>query len=719
MTVRARRDRTCLALALSMLIAVAARAGEPGDAAAADEPQTLQLEELTVSADPLREEGYRLERASSATKTDTPIFAVPASVQVVPQTVIREQQATALPQVYRNVSGVFEADDYGSQRSDARPVIRGFESRSIYRDGFPLRDAGPIDLQPIERVEIVKGPASMLYGLMEPGGVVNVISKRPQLDRYTRVEQQFGSYDFYRTSADTTGPVDAGGRWLYRANLAYQTSDSFRDFVDGERVVAAPALTWRATDDTAVSLLTSYTWQRKRFDSGVAFDARGEPVAPIGTFLGEPSLPLDEVQDGFLMAEVSHRIADDLRVRSGFFFSDFQLDFQALVPSAPTKVDDTVNLYFYDLDPGRQSYALISEVIWQPRLWGTSHTVLGGLDLQREDFDNDIYVGIIPPVVRRIVDPQYGPLPTFLLDITGTAGVSTDWLGAYVQDQIDVLEGGPLKLLLGGRFDYVAGSGSATNNGRVMRIDDDFKELSGRAGVLYEVTGWLAAYTGYSTAFQPPANGTLTLDGSPLDPETGEQIEVGLKARMLDDGLLATVTLFDLTKDDVVIADPRNPQFSLNGGRLRSRGVEVDVIGELLPGWTVIANYAFLDTEVLESDVLPEGEAFRNVPPNSGGVWTWYALPARGWMDGIAGGLGVQAVEARLGDDFGSFTLPGYATLDLALAYRRLVFGRYEVATQLNVSNVLDTEHYTVSNFTSAVAPGAPVSLLGSLAVSF
>lgn len=680
---------------------------------------SVLLDELVVTGDATREASYGLERASSATKTETPIFETPASIQVVPQQVIREQNATRLSDTYRNVSGVFEGDTFTSQRSDERPYIRGFPSRQIYRDGFPVRDVGPQDMANVERVEVVKGPASMLYGLMEPGGVVNVVTKKPLLDYANTLEQQFGSFDWYRTTLDSTGPILADRSLLYRFNFAYTDSGSFRDFVSGDRVFVAPVLTWQASEDTQLTIEGSLSWAHKVFDSGVAFDAQGNPVAPISTFLGEPSLPKNRVRDAFVSAYLTHRANDWLLLRSVFTFADYDLDFEALIPGAPTTPENTVASFFYDIQPQRSSYGLINEAVADFSFWSTKHVALAGIDLQRETFHNPIDIGIAPPVVRSILDPQYGPIPPFAFSITGNFLGTTDWIGVYLQDQISLLADGSLKLLLGGRFDYVDFHQHEFGTPDSADTSESTDSFTGRAGLLYEFLHELAMYASVSQSFLPPPNGSTTLDGQPLDPETGLQYEVGWKLRVLGDRLAATLALYDLTKEDVGITDPRNPEFNINAGKLRSRGLEVDVLGQITDQWNVIASYALTDTDVVSSDALPVGKPFRNVPQNSGSVWLWYELPPFGGYGQLALGTGAVAVEARPGDDKNSFNLPGYARMDAAVAWRRALGARTRVRAQLNVNNVTDVEYYTVSNFTSAVEPGSPVRLVGSVALEF
>lgn len=677
-----------------------------------------RVEEIRILGEFAPEDSYRLRNASSVTKTETPIFEIPSSVQVVPREVIRQQTAITLSDTYRNVSGVFEGDRFTSQRNSERPFIRGFQSRSVYRNGFPLREVGPQDIAAIDRVEIVKGPSSVLYGLMEPGGVVNMVMKRPSADREYSIDQQFGSHSWYRTTLNATGPVVPDETLMYRFDFSYTTSNSFRDFVDQERVFVAPSLLWEPTPDTSLLIESSFAFQENRYDSGLAFGPEGKPVAPIRTFLGEPSLPRNDSRDIFAGAYLTHDANDWLTLRGALTMIDYDLKFRQLIPSTPTLPDFTVDEWNYDLSPTRTSYGLVLDSISRVSFWNSDHVILAGVDLQRERFHNRFDIGIAPRINRSILDPQYGPLPPPDFTIGGNVVANVSWLGVYAQDQISLLDSGALKLLLAVRYDYVDQKTRDLESSE-PNVTSSVDAFTYRAGLLYEVLEELAVYASVAESFLPPPNGTMTLDGDSLGPEKGFQVEVGTKVRLLDDHFRATAALYQLEKSDVSVADPRNPLFSLNGGKQRSRGFEIDFIGEVTDEWNVIGGYALTDTEVLDSDILPEGEPFRNVPRNSGSVWLWYDPPPWGDIGDFGVGVGVQAVEARLGDDRNTFRLPGYARLDLALSYQRPVYDGLLMRAQLNATNLTDQEFYTASALSSTVEPGYPLRFIGTIGVDF
>ncbi|MBE9168160.1 TonB-dependent receptor [Pleurocapsales cyanobacterium LEGE 06147] len=226
-----------------------------------------------------QETGYRVERATTATRTDTPILDIPQSIQVVPRQVIEDQRSTSLEEALRNVSGVRPANNNANVSTRQSFVIRGFDQFNLFRNGFPASATPPIDVAGVERVEVLKGPASVLFGQVEPGGIINVISKRPLSEPYYSFEGQIGSYEFYRPTLDFSGPLTEDGRLLYRLNATYTNADSFRDFVERESFYIAPVITYQFSERTSITFdLDAYT------DAEITEDNSGfEGLRPTNT----------------------------------------------------------------------------------------------------------------------------------------------------------------------------------------------------------------------------------------------------------------------------------------------------------------------------------------------------------------------------------------------------------------------------------------------------
>ncbi len=323
-------DRTLTLERHDPLAALVAEAQRPIDYAqvsepAPDKPQApakkseegpTVLPEMTVTASPLDRTSYSVPNASTATKTDTPIMETPVSIQVVPQQVIQDQQAIRLDDITKNVSGVQRDFSFGNGYEGF--TIRGFSTNNtVYRNGFRLF-ASIAETAHLDRVEVLKGPAAVLYGRIEPGGLVNLVTKRPSPESYYSLQQQFGSFDLYRTTADATGPITEDRSLLYRLNLAYLNSGSFRDFVFNDRIFLAPGLTWRPTPDDEFNLSVEYDNEDNYDDAGIpALGNRPAPL-PSSRNLGEPD---DEYNVESVLVDLNgtHRFNTDWKVRGGVF----------------------------------------------------------------------------------------------------------------------------------------------------------------------------------------------------------------------------------------------------------------------------------------------------------------------------------------------------------------------------------------------------------------
>ncbi len=265
-------------------------------------PNATVLPEMTVTAKPTDATSYTVPNASTATKTDTPIMETPVSIQVIPQQVLRDQQAFRLQDALENVSGVQYTNNSGNESENF--LIRGFGDSSgtnlRFRNGVRNPAIGRSNLANIEQVEVLKGPAAVLYGRLEPGGIINLVTKKPLAEAYYSLQQELGSYDFYRTTADATGPLNADRTLLYRFNLGYLNSESFRDFFFRDQIFVAPALTWRPREDTELNLSFEYSNEETIFDSGIptqfASGNRRIPPVPITRQYTEPGVD-DEIEN--------------------------------------------------------------------------------------------------------------------------------------------------------------------------------------------------------------------------------------------------------------------------------------------------------------------------------------------------------------------------------------------------------------------------------------
>lgn len=664
-------------------------------------PQADQPIELVVTGE---QDGYRVPNASTATKTDTPLRDIPASIQIVPRQVLQDQKAVRLQDALQNVSGVTQAGNYGGTGA-ARYIIRGFSQDGNFRNGF--RDANFFTLSEIanlERVEVLKGPASVLFGQAEPGGIINLVTKQPLSEPYYAADFTAGSYSFYRPTFDISGPLNADKTLLYRLNVAYQNSGSFRDFVDTERIFIAPSLTWKIGTNTTLNLDFEYLNNNTQFDRGiVAIGNRPAPI-PISRFLGVPGENDSKTTAYRAGYRLEHQFSENWQLRNALSITinkvnDFRAEPGDLIDDR--FLDRTFTHAKFETD----NYSLQTEVIGKFATGSIIHQPLLGIELNRSEGPLIFRRAILPPIdifspVNNTVVPT-DPLTTFV-----NRQDLTDRLGIYLQDQITLLDN--LKLLVGGRFDFTEQKNdNLLASTSISQFDQAF---SPRVGLVYQPIPAISLYASYSSSFVPVIGNAA--DDSVFEPERGTQYEVGVKAD-LSDRLSATLAAYQITKTNVLTTDPNNLDFSIQVGDQRSRGVELDVAGEILIGWKIFASYAYTDAQITKDNQYPVGNLLDSVAKNTLSLWTTYEIQ-RGSLQGLGFGLGLYYVGDRQGDLDNSFVLPSYFRTDAALYYKR---NNWKFA--LNIKNLFDEKYYETSQGRDIIYPGAPLTVLGTISWEF
>lgn len=658
-----------------------------------------------------RPDAYRADSATTATRSDAPILDIPASIQVVPREVLEDQRATETMDALRNVSGVQNAGTFGNRSRGVN--LRGFQSFRFAKDGFfspaSFGDVGFLDMANVERIEVLKGPASVLFGQNEPGGLVNIVTKKPQAQALRRIELNSG---FVKGADDDVnelrGHLDINQPFsetvFARFNAAYQEGDSFRNFfIDSDRTLLAPAVRWQPTERTKVDLQLDYFDQRQQFDRGlVAVD--GNPRAlPRDRFLGERFSQF-EAEEMLVQATLEHRFSKALRLRSRARYSDSDADRFSADPRGLQDDGRTLNRRVADLDQRIDNYGLQNDLIVELDTGWASHEIVAGVDLNATRFDSGFRTASLDPI--DIFEPQFGAQPGEFGPVS-TQDRRIDFLGLYLQDRIGL--GTRWSLLLSARFDF-ADTRFKRDGATVTDTED--REFSPRAGLVFHATPTLRLYTSYTESFSPFVFAAPEGGGS-FNPETGEQVELGAKKAWLGGRLSTTVALYNLKKQNVLTDDPENPDRSIQTGEQRSRGVEIDIAGELLPNWQLIASAAFTNAEVTEDNVIAVGNALEDAARWSGSLWSTYTL-AGGPLPGARIGGGVFYVGDRAGDLVNSFEVDSYTRVDL---FSRLpVPGLPALTVALNIENVFDRKYIAAASGASSVEPGQPRSVFLRLA---
>ncbi|MEH1836734.1 MAG: TonB-dependent siderophore receptor [Nostoc sp.] len=672
--------------------------------------------ELVVTGE---QDGYKVPNATTATKTDTPIRDIPASIQVIPRQVLEDQRVTRPREAVQNVSGVTPSGS-GSQSTVGETFIfRGFAAadtgstfvNGFKRSGFYSRD---IDVANIEQIELLKGPASVLYGQGEPGGLLNITTKQPLAEPYYAVEGTIGNFDFYRPTFDISGPLNADKTIRYRLNGAYENSGSYVDFVKTEQVLLAPVISFELGKNTTLTLEAEYLDLSKVEYLGIP--AVGSVLkspfgrVPRSRFLDNPDFKLERDFVG-LGYRFQHKFNENWSIRNGFRaeLEHFDEPFSYILGLQPD--NRTVNRAFALTEAHSETYFLQTDVIGRIQTGTIKQDLLFGVELGQTDFIRD---GFTPTAALPTIDlfnPNYNQ-PDIQRGATKTFAERRhqDLLGVYAQDLISI--GDKVKILLGGRFDIAAASQKDRLTG--VSLDQENSAFSPRVGVVYQPLPPISLYASYSRSFQPSRASSRNGDSKPFEPTEGEQFEVGVKTEFLDGRLAATLAAYQLTKQNIVVTDPDNPRFSLQLGEQRSRGIEFDVAGEILSGWKIIASYTYIDPEITE-DTRPgyKGDQPNNVARNSASLWTTYEIQTGGLKGfGFAGGL--FFVGDRQGDLPNTFTLPSYVRTDAAIFYRH---DNWRVG--LNFKNLFDIYYFESANSRNGVFPGAPFTVLGTVSWQF
>ena len=606
----------------------------------------------------------------------TPILETPQSVQVIPRQVLDDQQVLDLDEALRNIGGV----SVGSTEGRGFQVsLRGFEGVPVFRDGFRLFSpngngdaAGQNfpEIANIERIEVLRGPASAQFGQIGPGGAVNVVTKKPLATPFAEAEFQIGSNGLLRPRIDVSGPLSENGDLLYRLNVVYTHEDGFRDFdQDIERFFISPALTWKISDRTDLNLQLEYLDEQRPLDTGlVAFDD-GLADIPQDRVLGELD---DKISSDYFSAgyTLEHRFSDNWQLRNAFRYIRDADDISAAL-SFPfigglDETTGTLNRVFGEQKVTNTTYALQTNAVGEFSTGPIDHRLLLGLDLARYELKSESFTDFSLRIPINIFDPVYGAVarPERSDEILSGDTIDTDSLRIYVQDQMQITD--ELSLVAG--ISYETTEQTSTDLIDETESEQNEDAFTPLIGIVYQPLENVSLYANYARSFLP--NSAITAAGNPLEPEEGDGFEVGVKTELLGRRLLATLAYFNLTKQNVATADPNNPRFSVATGEQQSQGIELDIIGEISPGWNIIGSYAYIDAEVTEDNRVEPGNLLPGVPEHSASLWTTYKIQS-GDLSGLGFGLGFNWVGGRQGDLGNSFELDSYFLTNAAISYER------------------------------------------------
>jgi iron complex outermembrane receptor protein len=634
-------------------------------------------------------------RAETATKTDTPLIDTPQAISVVTGTQMESQAAQTVDQALRYTSGVVAETRGGAATREDFQYIRGFGPfGNTYLDGMkqPYASFGFFQNDPylIDHIEVLKGPSSVLYGQNSPGGLVNVLSKRPTEDPQHEVFASGGSFGQIQAGADLSGPVDADGRLLYRFTAIGRSGGTSIDHARSQRIAVAPSLTWRPDASTS---LTVYARYLRDPDAG-AFGyvpAQGSllhnPNGRISRsfFDGEPGFNRNSRTQAAVGYELDHSFDDGWRLRQSLRYAYLDSDLALVYGTGLAPDLRTLNRAAFTDRDRVGAWTFDNRLERSFDTGALHHSVLLGLDYQHTDADTRWLFGAAPGI--DVFEPVYGQsiaapsLP--LLDQTQ----SLSQMGVYLQDQIKL---GRWVLLAGLRQDWADNDTRNRSLGSSTNVRDH--ATTGRVGLLYRFDNGFAPYISYSTSFLPTTGSDWR--GQPFKPTTGRQWEAGVKYQPANTRGFVTASVFDLVQDNVLTPDP-DPGHGLyaevQSGRARARGFEIEGHADLARNLSLVASYTYLDNKVVRSNGPDLDKQPVSVPRNSASMWLDYRL--RGALAGVALSAGVRYIGASYADVANTQRVPGFTVADAGVSYTR---GGYRLA--LNVANVFDRKAVICTN---------------------
>ncbi len=665
-------------------------------------PGQSSLPDVTVKGS--SEAVYNPGHATTATKIDAPLRDIPQTVNVISQEMMRDKGVRSMEDALKSVPGV--SLSHGDGQRD-QVVIRGFSALGDqFVDGFRDDAMYYRDMSNVEQIEVVKGPAAVLYGRGSSGGMINRVTKKPGIDK-TETTLQLGSWNQRRGEVDIARNVDQ--TMSFRLTGAIERADSFRNQQFLEREAFAPSLLFKFNADTSLLVQAEYLHDKRVTDWGIP-SYQGRPLdVPARMYYGAANARDADTSDSRVASAgftLNHRFNDNWSLRNGFRFYQYKLDRYSTTAGAVTP-DANLVLYPSGFRVARSRGAISrsehgifnqTELTQKATLAGMRHQVLYGVELSEQDRWQMTRAGTATSLdAYNPVAPDANPVLT--VNPASTNSGKSQVAAAYVQDLISLTD--HWKALVGIRYDAFKQTVDVdTIPGRTD------KAWSPRAGLVYQPTSTQSYYVSWSKSFQPAGESfNLTPSNATVAPQRTTNKEIGARIDLFDRKAAVTASLFSLERSNILTSDPANPLLSIPIGTQRTNGLELTFAGELGQGWTVSTGYAFMDAKInksLNPDV--QGKRATLTPRHSANVWLTKSV-ARSWL----AGAGVNVVGARYADSTNTTTMPGYTTIDAMLAYR---LGKAYL--QLNLYNLLNRQyiasaHGSVAN---SLLPGAPRSAM-------
>ncbi|WP_333495946.1 ferrichrome porin FhuA [Kluyvera sp. CHPC 1.251] len=681
-------------------------------AQAAEQPKE---ETITVTAAPAAQESawgpaptIAAKRSATATKTDTPIEKTPQSVSVITRQEMDIHQPTTVKEAMAYTPSVFATR--GSSTTYDVVTIRGFTTSSTvntnqYLDGMKLQgnNYSEVSVDPyfLERVEVMRGPTSVLYGNSNPGGIVSMVSKRPTTEPLREIQFKMGTDNLWQTGFDFSDAIDDAGVWSYRLTGLGRSQDAQQDMAKSSRYAVAPSFSWRPDDKTDFTFLSNfqsdpdagyYGWLPREGTVVPYVDANGNShKLPTDFNEGERDNKMQRRQQ-MVGYSFSHEFNDTFTVRQNLRYDQVKTLYRSVYGYGYDGAGK-INRQYVRSDEDMNSFSVDTQLQSNFATGDVDHTLLTGVDYSRMRNDVDALYGSADPI--DMLNPQYGS-PN--INVSGPYAKyqvlnRMEQTGLYAQDQ---MEWDKWVLTLGGRYDYAKTSTlTRTTGSEAMNHDQQF---TWRGGVNYLFDNGISPYFSYSESFEPTSGSTKA--GQPFDPSRGKQYETGVKYVPKDMPVVITGAVYQLTKNKNLTADPNNAGFSIQAGEIRSRGFELEAKAAVNENVNVTAAYSYTDAEYT-NDTTFNGQRPAEVPRNQASLWTDYTFYDTA-LSGLTFGAGVRYTgstvsyyksDTTTGKKNEQFSVGGYTVADAMVKYDLARVGLPGSSIAVNVNNLFNREY--------------------------
>jgi iron complex outermembrane receptor protein len=693
---------------LAVVVATAV-GGMSAFAQAATQPKE---ETITVTAAPAAQESawgpsptIAAKHSATATKTDTPIEKTPQSISVVTREEMDMKQPTTVKEALAYTPGVFATR--GSSTTYDVVSIRGFTTSSTvntnqYLDGMKLQgdNYSEMSMDPyfLERVEVMRGPVSVLYGKSNPGGIVSMVSKRPTTEPLKEVQFKMGTDNLWQTGFDFSDAIDDDGVWSYRLTGLGSSQNAQQDMVKSTRYAIAPSFSWRPDDKTEFTFLSNfqsdpnagyYGWLPREGTVVPYHDANGnEHKLPTDFNEGEQDNKMARRQK-MVGYSFSHEFNDTFTVRQNLRYAEVNTLYRSVYGNGYITPGQISRAYVRS-DEQLNSFTADNQLQSKFATGPVDHTLLTGIDYMRMRNDIDADYGSADPISMQ--NPQYGN-PNVNVFFPYAVLNRQEQTGAYVQDQA---EWDKWVLTVGGRYDYAKTSTLTRSSNTAAEVNDH--KFTWRGGLNYLFDNGISPYVSYSESFEPISGATM--GGKPFNPSNGKQYEGGVKYVPKDMPVVLTAAVYQLTKDGNLTADPSAPTsgFSVQGGEIRSRGVELEAKAAVNANINVTASYTFTDAKYTH-DTWYEGKRPAEIPRNMASLWADYTFHETA-LSGLTIGAGTRYIgntvsyySANSPKAYESFNVAGYMLADATIKYDLARLGLPGSSVGVNVNNLFNREY--------------------------